>query len=81
MSEHNDLKTEIRGKHDKFAEAEKDGEKLIAAKNYNVEEIKKCLEKLEKMEDEVSVCGRGKLWSEDPRWMDQWRLETGSVKF
>ena len=55
LSEHNDAKTEIRGKHEKFAEAEKAGEKLVADKNYNKSEITKCLEKLEKMEDEVHV--------------------------
>ena len=55
LSEHNDAKTEIRGKHDKFAEAEKAGENLVAQDNYNQAEIKKCLEKLEKMEDEVGL--------------------------
>ena len=55
LSEHNDAKTEIRGKHDKFADAEKVAEKLIKDKNYNAEEIRKCLDKLEKMEDEVRV--------------------------
>ena len=54
LSEHNDAKTEIRGKHDKFAEAETAGDKLVQQNNYNKNEIQKCLEKLEKMEDEVS---------------------------
>ena len=55
LSEHNDAMTEIRGKHDKFIEAERVGDKLIAQRNYNADEIKKCLQKLEKMEDEVSA--------------------------
>ena len=55
LSEHNDAQTEIRGKRDKFAEAEKVGDKLITDRNYNAEEIKKCLQKLENMEDEVGL--------------------------
>ena len=61
LSEHNDAQTEIRGKHEKFAEAEKAGEKLVADDNYNKAEIKKCLDKLEKMEDEV--------WDPRPRFL------------